>query len=84
MRTYVDLEDVILATKIANGNMFKSIQTKNIIELRTDDLGTGDHSAGVAQFNMVVLGEEYDYTENFPTQKKHFLFSSETFWDNQC
>ena len=50
-------EDQKLTQKIEEGDKFKSIHTKNMLDLKSGNITTG-----AAQYNVFVLGEERDYT----------------------
>ena len=57
MKIFSKTEDQKLTQKI-EGDKFKSIHTKNMLNLKS-----GDFSTGVAQFNVFLFGEERDHTK---------------------
>ena len=63
-------EDQKLTQKIEEGDKFKSIHTKNMLDLKSGNITTG-----AAQYNVFVLGEERDYTQKYHNSKTHIVCS---------
>ena len=53
LRVFVVNEDQKLTQKLADGDIFKSIQTKNTVKLRTSDFNTG-----ATQLNVFMAKKE--------------------------
>ena len=70
MRIFALTEDQKLTQKIAEGDKFKSIQTKNMLNLKS-----GDFSTGAAQFNVYIFGEYRDFTQKYHNSKAHIVCS---------
>ena len=70
MRDFALTEDQKLTQKIAEGDKFKSIQTKNMLNLKS-----GDFSTGAAQFNVFIFGEYRDLTQKYHNSKAHIVCS---------
>ena len=56
--------------KIEEGDKFKSIQTKDMLNLKS-----GDFSTGAAQFNVFIFGEYRDFTQKYHNSKAHIVCS---------
>ena len=50
--------------------MYKSIHTKDMLNLKS-----GDFSTGVAQFNVFIFGEYRDFTQKYHNSKAHIVCS---------
>ena len=70
MRAFVATEDQKLTQKIEEGDKFKSIHTKSMLDLKSGDLTTG-----AAQFNMFLFGKERDFTHKYHNSKTHIVCS---------
>ena len=70
MRTFSRIEDQKLAQKIEEGDKFKSVHTKNMLNLKA-----GDFSTGAAQFNVFIFGEYCDFTQKYHNSKAHIVCS---------
>ena len=70
MRAFVATEDQKLTQKIEEGDKFKLIHTKNMLDLKS-----GDFITGAAQFNVFLFGEERDFTQKYHNSKTHIVCS---------
>ena len=70
MRAFALTEDQKLTQKIEGGDKFKSIQTKDMLNLKS-----GDFSTGAAQFNVFIFGEYRDSTQKYHNSKAHIVCS---------
>ena len=70
MKNFSRTEDQKLTQKIEEGNKFKSIHTKNMLNLKS-----GDFSTGAAQFNVFIFGEYRDFTQKYHNSKAHIICS---------
>ena len=70
MRAFVTTEDQKLTQKIEEGDKFKLIHTKNMLDLKS-----GDFITGAAQFNVFLFGEERDFTQKYHNSKTHIVCS---------
>ena len=70
MRAFALTEDQKLTQKIADGDMYKSIHTKDMLNLKS-----GDFSTGAAQFNVFIFGEYCDFTQKYYNSKAHIVCS---------
>ena len=68
MRAFALTEDQKLTQKIADGDKFKSIQTKNMLNLKSGDFNSSD-------FNVFILGEYRDFTQKYHNSKTHVVCS---------
>ena len=69
MKNFSRTEDQKLTQKI-KGDKFKSIHTKNMLNLKA-----GDFSTGAAQFNTFIFGEYRDFTQKYHNSKAHVVCS---------
>ena len=75
-KKYVDDRDEVKAAemrafatqKMEEGDKFKSIQTKNMLNLKSDDFSTG-----AAQFNVYIFGEYRDFTQKYHNSEAHIV-----------
>ena len=70
MRAFALTEDQKLTQKIADGDMYKSIHTKDMLNLKS-----GDFSTGAAQFNVFIFGEYCDFTQKYYNSKARIVCS---------
>ena len=70
MRAFVATEDQKLTQKIEEGDKFKLIHTKNMLDLKS-----GDFITGAAQFNVFLFDEERDFTQKYHNSKTHIVCS---------
>ena len=70
MRAFAATKDQKLTQKIADGDKFKSIHTKNMLNLKS-----GDFSTGAAQLNRFIFGEYRDFTQKYHNSKAHIVCS---------
>ena len=70
MKDFSRTEDQKLTQKIEEGDKFKSIHTKNMLDLKSDDFSTG-----ATQFNVSLFGEERDLTQKYHNSKTHIVCS---------
>ena len=70
MKDFSRTEDQKLTQKIEEGDKFKSIHTKNMLDLKS-----GDFSTGATQFNVFLFGEERDLTQKYHNSKTHIVCS---------
>ena len=63
-------EDQKLTQKIEEGDKFKSIHTKNILNLKA-----GNFINGAAQFNVFIFAEYRDFTQKYHNSKAHIVCS---------
>ena len=70
MRAFALTEDQKLTQKIADGDMYKSIHTKDMLNLKS-----GDFSTGAAQFNVFIFGKYRDFTQKYHNSKAHIICS---------
>ena len=70
MRAFALTEDQKLTQKIEGGDKFKSIQTKDMLNLKS-----GDFSTGAAQFNVFIFGEYRDFTQKYHNSIAHIVCS---------
>ena len=70
MKTFSRTKDQKLTQKIEEGDKFKSIHTKNMLNLKA-----GDFSTGAAQFNVFIFGEYRDFTQKYHNSKAHIVCS---------
>ena len=70
MRAFVATKDQKLTQKIEEGDKFKSIHTKNMLNLKA-----GDFSTGAAQFNVFIFGEYRNFTQKYHNSKAHIICS---------
>ena len=68
MRAFALTEDQKLTQKIEEGDKFKSIHTKNMLNLKSGDF----NSSG---FNVFILGEYRDFTQKYHNSKTHVVCS---------
>ena len=68
LRAFVATEDQTLTQKI-EGEKFKSINTKNMFDLKSLDF------SGAENFNVFVFGVERDYTQKYHSSKTHVVCS---------
>ena len=68
MRAFTVTEDQKLTQKIEEGDKFKSIHTKNMLDLKSGDFSS-------SSFNVCVLGVERDYTQKYHNSKTHVVCS---------
>ena len=69
LRAFVATEDQTLTQKIEEGDKFKSINTKNMLDLKSLDF------SGAENFNVCVFGVELDYTQKYHSSKTHVVCS---------
>ena len=69
MRAFIETEERKLTQKI-EGDKFKSIHTKNMLDLKS-----GDFNTGATQFNVFLFGEYRDYTQKYHNSKTHIVCS---------
>ena len=60
MKDFSRTEDQKLTQKIKEGDKFKSIHTKNMLDLKS-----GDFITGAAQFNVFLFSEGRDLTQKY-------------------
>ena len=70
MKNFSRTEDQKLTQKIEEGDMFKSIHTKNMLNLKSDDFSTV-----AAQFNVFLFGEYRDFTQKYHNSKAQIVCS---------
>ena len=70
MRAFALTEGQKLTQKIEEGDKFKSIQTKGMLNLKS-----GDFSTGAAQINVFIFGEYRDFTQKYHNSKAHIVCS---------
>ena len=70
MRAFALTEDQKLTQKIADGDMYKSIHTKDMLNLKSADFSTG-----AAQFNVFIFGKYCDFTQKYHNSKAHIICS---------
>ena len=70
MRTFSRTEDQKLTQKIEEGDKFKSIHTKNMLNLKAADFSTG-----AAQFHVFIFGEYCDFMQKYHNSKAHIVCS---------
>ena len=70
MKNFSRTEDQKLTQKIEESDKFKSIRTKNMLNLKA-----GDFSTGAAQFNVFIFGEYRDFTQKNHNSKAHIVCS---------
>ena len=68
MRTFSRTEDQKLTQKMEEGDKFKSIHTKNMLNVKA-----GDFITGSTQFNVFILGEYRDFTQKYHNSKAHMV-----------
>ena len=68
MRAFALTEYQKLTQKIEEGDKFESIQTKDMLSLKS-----GDFSTGAAQFNVYIFGENRDFTQKYHNSKAHIV-----------
>ena len=70
MRTFSRTEDQKLTQKMEEGDKFKSIHTKNMLNVKA-----GDFITGATQLNVFILGEYRDFTQKYHNSKAHIVCS---------
>ena len=70
MKNFSRTEDQKLTQKIEEGDKFKSIHTKNILNLKA-----GNFINGAAQFNVFIFAEYRDFTQKYHNSKAHIVCS---------
>ena len=70
IRNFSRTEDKKFTQKIEEGDKFKTIHTKNMLNLKA-----GDFSTGAAQFNVFIFGEYRDFTQKYHNSKAHIVCS---------